>query len=342
MRSSLRPKNFTSLKNYEKRNQIDHYLTQIKYRKKVEVDEEEFKKKFEKLDSKSIDEYLGIMLKGSPEQIAATLNSTGIKTTSKGIEEQTKKTDLDDVAKKLNMESITEFENNGKNYFKFKDKDGNIRITENIGDDSKELFTDILNNYNVTTGEDDKKNADEIFKFLNDYKLITIGMESSKNVSMDSIPPANKAIIEELKNKFPNKEIIYSVKEDIYVIKGENNEKDEILNIKSIEGRLQINKVEQKGYQNSESKKENEEYGEEGLLNELENDEELSKTIIDSEKSGVAEDITIGNIIKQMNEKGYKNDENSIRIAIELMKKVREKNKEEIGTLRTGGMHSGR
>lgn len=333
------------LRKYENRNRLDHYWYQIKH-KNVDVDKKEFFAKYEKLDSKEIDDAMNTMLKGTSEQLTRTLNSKGIKASNKSSNLKDTKDKNDLVAKKLDLDSITEFENNGKNYFKFKDKDGNIRITENIGDDSKELFADILNNYNVITGDDNKKNADEIFKFLNDYKLITVGMESSKNNNMDNIPIANRAIIEQLKNAFPGKEIIYSIKEDIYVIKGENNEKDEILNIKSIDGKFRIDKVEQKGYQNSESKKENEsensKYEENDLLNELENDEELTKTIVDNEKIGVADDITLSNIMKQMQEKGYANKENSTKIAMNLIEKVREKNKEEIGMLSTGGMHSGR
>ena len=314
---------------------IEDYYYRIKA-SGVEADKTVLMNRLEKLEENEIANTMNTILGGNEEEIVRTLQGIGVNAVSSKMNLE------EEVTKKLNLESITEFDNNGKSYFKFKDKEGNIRITRNMGDDSKALFMDILNNYDIASNKDEKKNADEIFKFLSDYKFIEIGMESSKKVNDDNIPKVNKAIIEEMKKKFPNKEIIYSVEEDIYVIKGENNEKDQILNIKSLDGKISINQVEQKGYENSESKKENEngEYSEE--VNSLENDEDLSKMIIDSEKDGISEDITIGNIIKHLKEKypQYGETGNILQTATDVSKKVREKNKESIENINVG-MHSG-
>ena len=64
--------------------------------------------------------------------------------------------------------------------------------------------------------------------------------------------------------------------------------------------------------------------------------------IRDSEKDGISEDITIGNIIKHLKEKypQYGETGNILQTATDLIKKVREKNKESIENINVG-MHSG-
>jgi len=295
----------------------------------VTVDRNSLIQRLGKMNEQEIISNMNTILSGREEEIISTLNGIGVNAVSSKINLE------DEVAKKLNLESITEFENNGKSYFKFKDKEGNIRVTRNLGDDSKSLFMDILNNYNVVSNVDDKKNADEIFKFLNDYKLIGIGLENIKNLDNDkNISDVNREIINEMKKSYPDKEIMYSVTEDIYIIKGEGKEKDQILNLKSIDGKLTVNKIEQKGYKNdNEQQKQNSSVSEEEMNNSLENDEELSKMIIDNYQNNVSDDITISKIIEKLKEKypDYKDEEKLMETAKNLVDKVKEKEGETIG-----------
>jgi len=51
----------------------------------------------------------------------------------------------DKIKKQLNLSNVTEFNHDNKDYFKFKDSNNQIYVVRNLGEDSKELFTNILN-----------------------------------------------------------------------------------------------------------------------------------------------------------------------------------------------------
>ncbi len=291
-----------------KESKIASYCDRIKA-SGVKVNNKMLKEKLKKMNDKELTETLNKIVSAKDKDIIKTLNKLGVNAMSSKITTEQAK---EEVQKRLNLEGISEFKNDEKDYFKFKDKNGKITVTRNIGNDSKDLFLTILNE-SKNINKDGRENADEIFKLLTDYQLIEINMKSSKNIEKDKNTKVDKVIMDELQKRFPNKEIVYSVKEKIYIVKGneKEDEKDKILNIEYKDGKINIHQIEQKGYEKEKvDEKDNSIQNEQDINEEevneipldIENNEDLQKIIIENEKNNIAEDITIEDIDKKIKE----------------------------------------
>ena len=135
--------------------------------------------------------------------------------------------------------------------------------------------------------DDGKKNADLIFRRLNDKKFIEIQMEKSDEIRNEQKDAAKMAIIKKLEQRFPDKQIIASLEESIYIIKGNNSEEDIVLSANYENGKFKIRKVTQKTYGKKVESEEKPDKKEEtndvevpkDILEEIENDIDLHKII---------------------------------------------------------------
>ena len=304
---------------------IESYCFRIKAAG-ITVDMEKLKEKLQKLDSKFLDETLTKIVSGKEEDILASLKAIGINAVSDRITTIKAK---EEVVKKLNLSDITEFENNNMRYFKFKDKDGNVIVTRNLGNDSKELFLDILNNSNVAEKHDGKENAADIFKFLNNKKLIEINTKNSKNIEQDKNKAVDKAIVKEIQKRFPDKEIIYSAEERLYIVKGEKEEHDIVLSVHKQNGKFAVNQIEQKGYedQNVVKKEETVTYNDQDITLEFENDEEINSIIIFNTEQGISDDITMEQLANNIRGRypQYSNKANLNELIVTIIARIKEK-----------------
>ena len=173
------------------------------------------------------------------------LTKRNIKYVDKGLETSKLKQMLQ---KELSLKDVTEFESEDKDYFKFKGSDNQVFIVRNLGDDSRALFLNMLNASNINL-KDGRKNADEIFRLLKEKKFIEVKLEGSSEIKNN--PQYGKVtgtIAKEMEKKFPDKEVLISPKENLYVIKGNPDEKDLILNVQHEDNKLKVKPVTQKTY----------------------------------------------------------------------------------------------
>lgn len=208
----------------------------------ISFDYNNYKKTFNNVPNNEINNKLSLLMKNQEETINY-LNKLGIKANEKvNSNNLTEK-----IKKQLNLSDITEFSSNGKDYFKFKSSDGQIYIVRNMGDDSKELFMHILNTSSINY-IDGKKNASEIFRRLNEKKFIEIQMTKSDEINDKDKNKSQMAIIKKIETKFPEKEIIASFEENIYIVKGNTTDEDILLSASYENGKFKVRNIVQKTY----------------------------------------------------------------------------------------------
>lgn len=228
----------------------------------------------------------------------------------------------DKIKKQLNLSNVTEFNHDNKDYFKFKDSNNQIYVVRNLGEDSKELFTNILNESSINYG-DGKKNASEIFKKLNEKKFIEIKMK--KEAEIENKNSHQVSVIKSLEKQFPEREIITSLEENFYIVKGNETEKDILLSPVYENGKVTLKQISQKTYGSKidveSSKKEesnNFEIPNEIML-ELENDIELENMINEGLDNNL-NDETISNIAeKNLIKKNRKFENINLALALSII-----------------------
>lgn len=152
------------------------------------------------------------------------------------------------LQKELSLKDVTEFESEDKNYFKFKGSDNQVFVVRNLGDDSRALFLNMLNASNINL-KDGRKNADEIFRLLKEKKFIEVKLEESNEIKSNTeYGKVMGTIAKEMEKKFPDRDVLISPKENLYVIKGTSDEKDLILNVQYENNKLRVKPVTQKTY----------------------------------------------------------------------------------------------
>lgn len=271
----------------------------------IDLNKGDLEKKLLSLDEKELRNIFLDMMKGNEKDITTLLNRLNIPAANKNealndLQEQVKKS--------LNLSSITEFNNKKKGYFKFKAEDGSIYVVRNLGNDSKQLFLDILNNKNVTNSVDGKQNTAEIFKFLQSKQFIEIPLENSMDIDASKHTKTQITILKEIEKQFPNKKVMAGLTENLYIVKGNNNEEDIILSITKENGKYKVLPLVQKTYGSNPEKmnKENVQNQTEmpnDIILELENNEEIGKVIEDGLNMKLSNEIINENVIETINTK---------------------------------------
>lgn len=300
----------------------------------VKFNYKKFKEVFNNIPNNEINEKLSSLMNDKNFTIDY-LNKLGINTSNKvNSNDLTEK-----VKKQLNLSDITEFSNNGKDYFKFKSSDGQIYIVRNLGDDSKELFTNILNNSNINFN-DGKKNASEIFKRLNEKKFIEVETSKSNEIKDKEKKTSENAIIKKLEEKFPNKEIIVSLEDNIYIVKGNTTEEDILLSANFENGKYVMKQIKQKSYgvkiENNDKKEEtNNTDIPNDILKEIENDIDIQNIIEEGLDNNLNEETIQKVAENKLKEKDSKFTNINIKVAISMMiAKIKQKNKKIVKELK--------
>ncbi len=211
----------------------------------IDTDKNQLQEKLKNLNEQELNNTFIMIMKGNKGNIIDNLVELKIQASDKeatinNLEEQVKKS--------LNLSSITEFSDNKNDYFKFKSGNGNIFVVRNFGNDSKQLFMDILNNKNIASNSSGEQNAEEIFRFLNNKKFININMENSNDINTTEYTKSQISLIKEIEKQFPGKQVMVGSSENLYIVKGSTNDDDIILSANMINGKYKISALQQKTY----------------------------------------------------------------------------------------------
>lgn len=244
----------------------------------IVLDEDKLIEKLENLDEQILTNTLKNMLSNDKDKMLEAIKSLNV-----GAYLVNKNDDIDklkgDAMKKLNLSDISEFQNDGKKYYKFRDKNGDIAITRNLNGNARDLFLDILNSDTFIDRNDGKSNAEDIFKVLKKRKLIEVKLKNSTDIENEQ-SKRTKAIIREFQKHFPNKTIEYSIEEQLFIVK--NNDDEIVLAINNENGILKIKQLNQSKYENNDKaskEKKEDNLNIDEIIIELENDDEINNII---------------------------------------------------------------
>lgn len=248
----------------------------------IEVSRNQLQEKLNNLNEQELSQTFIMIIHGNKKDIINNLSGLNMQASDKDVTITNLK---EEVKKSLNLSSITEFSDNNKDYFKFKNADGNIFIVRNFGNDSKQLFMDILNNKNIVSNASGAKNTEEIFRFLKNKKFININTENSNNINEAKYTKSQISLIREIEKQFPGKQIIVGKEENLYIVRGNAGEDDIILSANLINGKYKISALQQKTYGVRPNKSDNKESVPvdneipNDIIIELENNQEIAQSI---------------------------------------------------------------
>ncbi len=248
----------------------------------IDTDKNQLQEKLKNLSEQELNNTFIMIMKGNKGNIINNLVELKIQASDKeatinNLEEQVKKS--------LNLSSITEFSDNKNDYFKFKSGNGNIFVVRNFGNDSKQLFMDILNNKNIASNSSGEQNAEEIFRFLKNKKFININMENSNDINTTEYTKSQISLIKEIEKQFPGKQVMVGGSENLYIVKGSTNDDDIILSANMVNGKYKISALQQKTYgakvDENDSKENMQSINEipNDIIIELENNREIAQVI---------------------------------------------------------------
>lgn len=294
----------------------------------IDLDKRALKEKLNSLPNDELNKVLSKIMGGNQNNIMTSLKSLNIPVTDKtealdSLKEQVKKS--------LNLSSIIEFNSTHRDYFKFKDSNGDITIVRNLGNDSKELFTSILNSSVNINSSDGKKNTSDIFRSLKNNKFIEIPLDNSININTDKYSKVQVSIVREIEKQFPDKQVVASPSEGIYIVKGSINEDDIILSVTKQNGKYKVSPLTQKTYGSKLDKaKENVQSDTEvpnDIILELENNEEVAKIIEDGLNMNLSDEQISENATEVINKKysKFRNIPTLSAIIMTLIRRRKEK-----------------
>lgn len=290
----------TKIEERQKETAIENFYIHIS--SDINVSRDDLKAKFKPFSYNQLNDILFDIMLGDSNTRTSSLQKLKLPVTNKKKEEYELR---ESVKKALNLQDITEFGSNGSNYFKFKDQYGNITIVRNLGDDSKELFNDILNNTNLVNSQNGKQNTSDIFKFLKNNKFIEIGLSNPESLNNEKISKHQKRVLEILKDKVKDRQIVVSTDENLYVVKGNLGSDDIVFKGTYENGHYNVKPLVQKTYGvkvEDNSKKETNNPNLElpnDIIIEIDNNEEIAN-IIDE---GINSNLTDENIENMVEEK---------------------------------------
>ena len=297
----------------------------------IDVDKKILQDKLINYDRKSLDELLLNIMRGNRDTMTSSLQKLHLPINIQKNEIELK----EEVKKALNLQDITEFGSLESNYFKFKDQEGNIIVVRNLGDDSKVLFNDILNNTNLVNNPNGKQNASDIFKFLKNKKFIEIPLTNSEQINQEKTNKYQQKVLNMLKEKIGNREIIISPDENLYIVKGPTSNDDIILKGIYENGHYNVKPLSQKTYgakvDENASKEQTTSHIEvpNNIVAEIDSDIEITSIIEEGIDTNMPEDTIVRKVQEQMTKKQHQYSTlpnlASIIIAVIALKKTRKK-----------------
>lgn len=284
---------------------IDSYYFRL-MAKGVDLEKGQLQEKFNYLNEQELSNSFMLLMNGKKDDVINNLSKFHIQAVDKEITLNNLK---EQVKKSLNLSSITEFTDNKNDYFKFKSSDGRIFIVRNIGNDSKQLFMDILNNKNIVSNSNGAQNTEEIFRFLKDKKFININIENSTSVNESKYTKSQISLIREIEQQFPGKQVVVGMKENLYIVKGNASEDDIILSATIVNGKYKLSALQQKSYgakpdenKTKDNVQKNNEVPNDVII-ELENNQEIVQTIENNLNMNLSDEEISANTLEVINSK---------------------------------------
>lgn len=320
----------TKIEEKQKQAIIDNFYFRCKAYN-IDIEKKILQDKLINYDMKSLDELLLNMMKSNSDTIASSLQKLHLPITIQKNETELK----EEVKKALNLQDITEFGSLESNYFKFKDQQGNITVVRNLGDDSKALFSDILNNTDLVNNQNGKQNASDIFKFLKNKKFIEINLTNSEQINKEKITKYQQKVLNMLKEKVGNREIVISPDENLYIVKGTTSKDDIILKGIYENGHYNVKPLSQKTYGAKVDENTTQEQTTShievpnNIVAEIDNDIEITAIIEEGIDTNMPDDTIVRKVQEQMTKKQHRYSTlptlTSIIIAVIALKKARKK-----------------
>ncbi len=170
--------------------------------------------------------------------------SKGFEVSLSDVKEEVK----EEMKAKLNLESVTDFVNDGKSYIKIKLSDGTNKILQNMTNyKADDIFNEIQKHF--VSGADGELNVEEMFAAL-EKTFIDVPLTDSREVNTEKITDEQNKKKVFVESNFPGKSVEVSVDENIYIVKGEGLE-DEVVKVDTKDNNYVIYKVEEQSYSNN-------------------------------------------------------------------------------------------
>ena len=193
-----------------------------------------------KLDSTSFN----ALISNLPKEISTNINTQKID----GVElpEEVKEENH------LNLENVTDFNKDGKDYIKMHYNNGTIRIVENsLKASGQEIFKDYQSRYGINSN-DGAINATNIFETLiNECHEVTLtNIKDMTKEEYNNLKPKEKELFDIIRKKYVGYEIIASPEENIYVISSAGKD-EKVVSVEERDGKYVIYDVDEKGYKHN-------------------------------------------------------------------------------------------
>jgi len=151
----------------------------------------------------------------------------------------------EEIKQALNMENITDFKIEEKNYIKINFNDNNTFLIENNNNiNSKEIFEHVQQIINANNS-DGLKNSEEIFNYLR-KKYVEIPLENTKFIDSHNHSEEETKKLAVIDSNYPNSTILASLEQNIYILK---NETEKIIRVVMKDGVYVIEEIEQQKYE---------------------------------------------------------------------------------------------
>lgn len=152
----------------------------------------------------------------------------------------------------LNLENVSDFTKDGKNYIKMHYSNGTIRIIENsLNGSGQEIFKDYQSRYGINSN-DGAINATNIFETLiNEFHEVTLtNIKDMTKEEYNNLKPKEKELFDIIRKKYVGYEIIASPEENIYVISSAGKD-EKVVSVEERDGKYVIYDVDEKGYKHN-------------------------------------------------------------------------------------------
>ncbi len=176
---------------------------------------------------------------------------------SKGFEVTLSEVEKEEVKAKINLESVSDFVNDGKSYIKIKLNDGTVKVLENMTNyKADDLFNQIQNHF--LANSDGELNVSEMFNAL-EKTFINVSLQESSKINPEKITDEQNKRRLFVESNFPGAVVEAGLDNNIFIIKQDGLD-DVVVKIDDRDGNYNIYKIEEQTYtgvKNDEVSKEN-------------------------------------------------------------------------------------
>ncbi len=169
-------------------------------------------------DFSTLSKEIGELLKGN-SQLDSFLAKYHME--AKNKEQLVQKTEQE-VKQSLNMQEVTDFTRNGKTYIKITYSDGRTQMIESRNQkNTRQIFEDVQK-LKAINNIDGIQNAEQAFQeLLKDY--VEVPLENNTFLNQEKLTSSQQSKLNFIAINFPNKKILASPEENLFIIEGNPN-----------------------------------------------------------------------------------------------------------------------